>query len=1256
MGCPGKIARLPLGVREELNRRLDAGEPGPRLVAWLNGLPETKGQTGEPGGAPINAQNLTNWRQGGYARWQQHQREVELARTMAEESVGLEAAAGAVPLADRFAPHMAMALAKIVAAAQEQPATPAKERALLTAAQELSRLRRSNQASERLRREQEDRAAAQAKRREGELRALVAKEYEAVDPDFLRRLRKLKEHYTTCKLRADRLRLENQPVPELLAGFLADEREFEQICRNWKEDAWSRAWKLTLNRCKTDDILLRLRKGAQEINQWLDAGLADYAQMPEDERHQRQRQWEKEEVARKVARDADRGESSHFKVNQGKEGEPESEAAEGMAGGRGQRAEGRSRKPEARGQKSEARSQRAEAGSRKAGRRRPEAGSQTSEGGGRRAEAREMPGKPANSCMNPEPKPGRRKLPMDVKSGRVASTRAFSRLSPDGAAVAVLCSPMPPRAKKITRAWLESPVQGVVELARDWRARHPPPLTLGGGGSFTALRRVPDYVFGCESGYFVNRKEEIFFFLRLDRHPDLAGETVHLAGDFNRWQGAESGDWALRPASLDGDAVLLWSGSAARFFAQPPMRFKFVTASHRWLPVDPAAPNAVRDEAGNVNLAVEPERTGQHLFHFTVAQPLDLAEAHTIRWADGDDGQSAPLMPGAFFFAQGSDLPLGALVRGSETVFRLFAPRAKKVELCVCDELARQAAPHRYPLGRRADAHGAAGVWELVLAQNLHGWFYWYSVDGPRDAFGGFAPEHPVLDPYALATVDRQGPGIVLDREWIGAGDRSLVTPAWQDLVIAEAHVRDLTALAPVAVSPEARRGFSGLLAWVESPAFYLDRLGVNCVELQPVQEFDNVAPADYHWGYMTNNYFAPESSYALDPARASGVKELQALVAAFHRRGMAVVLDVVYNHVGEPAHLMFIDKLYYFEQDAEGRLANWSGCGNDVRAGAAMAKRLIIDSCTHLLEAYGVDGFRFDLADLLGTPVLREVETALKRVHPGVILIAEPWSFRGHIAGELRDTGWTSWNDGYRNFLRDYVRGGSTRGSFEYFLRGSPWYYAKWPAQTVNYTESHDDRTWIDVITENGDGNGDRPTLNDRRRTHLMAAVLFMSVGIPMLAAGQDFLRSKQGVNNTYLRGDLNALDYRRLWRFPATHAYFADWIAFRRSETGRLVRQFTRSSEGFFQFFWAPDATAAAVLFNADRSQGPVRLLFAVNPSLGDVSVPLGPDASSGGWRQLADHEHFFSTRRPLPGQPVEPELFVPALGCGLWISEAG
>jgi pullulanase len=806
--------------------------------------------------------------------------------------------------------------------------------------------------------------------------------------------------------------------------------------------------------------------------------------------------------------------------------------------------------------------------------------------------------------------------------------------------------------QRIAQAWLEAPDSGIIELTRDWTDTALPPLALGAGGpAFARLTRVADHTFGCESGFFVNAFHEIFFFLQLAHHPEIDPVTtaVYLAGDFNGWQEAVGNpDWRLLPASLDGDRVLLFAAAAERFFSQPPQRFKFVTGEHRWLAVPAQAVNAVRDNLGNYNYAIDPARTGRHLFRFTMSEPVDLTAALVVTWKDASGTEQVPLRLGEFFFQLKSHVPMGAIVGGGETTFRLFAPRARQVRLHLSASLKGSKPAVVYDMDRRSD-----GAWEARLDGNLHGWYYWYAVDGPQNAFGSFDPDQRILDPYALATVGREGPGIVIDRAEIAQPDRSFRPPPWQDLVIAEAHVRDLTALAPLKLRAEERRGFTGLRKWVESPEFHLARLGVNAVELQPVQEFDNVTPEEYHWGYMPVNWFAPASNYALAPEQASQIRELQDLVAAFHRRGLAVLVDVVYNHVGLPGHLGHIDKLYYFEQDSAGNLANWSGCGNDLRARAAMARRLIVDSLTHLIEVYGVDGFRFDLGELLGIEVLREIELALKRVKPDVVLIAEPWSFRGNIAGELRSTGFASWNDGYRDFLHDYVRGRGTPERYEYFVKGSPGFFAAWPAQTVNYTESHDDKTWIDVITENADGNGLQPTLNDCRRTHLMCAILLTSIGVPMLAAGQDFLRSKQGVRNTYQRGDLNALDYRRMYRFPGTFAYFADWIAFRRSERGRLFRQYSRPGDGFFQFWFAPESTAAATLFNADGSQGALRLLFAVNPTLQEVEIPVGAVAQTD-WRQLADHERFFNAGDREPARPVEETLFVPALGCGLWIAE--
>ena len=813
---------------------------------------------------------------------------------------------------------------------------------------------------------------------------------------------------------------------------------------------------------------------------------------------------------------------------------------------------------------------------------------------------------------------------------------------------------MPNEDPRLVRAWLDSLSSGIVEFDRNWASAAPPAIALSGAVEVTGFRRAPDLAAAKTYRYFMRGPDEFGFALpRRAGGVDPARDKVYVAGQFNGWQDAVGRtEWQMKLGELDGEELLLWRGPAAKVLTGGQPMFKFVTGENQWLHPRDDAPNSVRSEDGNVNRFIDPDRTGAHLWRFELSAPLDLAGAWTVSAGRDLSGGQVPLVPGPFLFDLGTDLPLGAIVSPKSTVFRLFAPRAEAVTLHACRQLVEKPAAAAYPLSRRGDSHGAAGVWEVELDRSLHGWFYWYSVEGVEGAGGRGAVRTDVLDPYALAAVSRAGPGIVLDKAWIGTADSDFRTPAWQDLVVAEAHVRDLAARAPIDATDAERRGFSGLTKWVRDPEFYLSHLGVNCVELQPVQEFDCQRPEDYHWGYMTNAYFAPASAFSLDPQGASGVRELQALVRAFHDRGMAVILDVVYNHVGEPPHLMAIDRLYYFEQDPTGNLANWSGCGNDVRASAAMARRLIIDSCTHLIEAYGVDGFRFDLAELLGVEVLKQVEAALKRVKPGVILIAEPWSFRGHIAGALRDTGWASWNDGFRNFLKEYVRGSGTAERLEYFLRGSPWYFAKWPAQTVNYTESHDDRTWIDSITENEGSNGTRPTPRDVRRTHLMAAILFMSVGLPMVSAGQDFLRTKGGLGNTYLRGDVNALDYQRLFRNLGSHAYFADWISLRRGARGRLLRHFSRPSEGFFRFF-STGGAALAVVLNVDRSKGDERLLFAVNPTESETILPVGDASHAGPWRQLADQDRFLPAGSRAATWLVGPTLEMPPLSCGLWLA---
>jgi hypothetical protein len=169
------------------------------------------------------------------------------------------------------------------------------------------------------------------------------------------------------------------------------------------------------------------------------------------------------------------------------------------------------------------------------------------------------------------------------------------------------------------------------------------------------------------------------------------------------------------------------------------------------------------------------------------------------------------------------------------------------------------------------------------------------------------------------------------------------------------------------------------------------------------------------------------------------------------------------------------------------------------------------------------------------------------------------------------------------------------------------------------------------------------------------MVAYLMMSLGVPMLYSGQDFLRSKHGVHNTYLRGDLNALDYKRLLQFSGTHAYFSNWIKFRLSAWGELIRLYSPPSEGYFSFSFEGEKSSFAVVYNADGSWGERRLLFAVNPYEKDAYIPFG-DWKHLGWQQIADSEIFLTGgSRDLTLSIRGDNLYLPPLGCGLWVIDS-
>ncbi|MCH6258228.1 alpha-amylase family glycosyl hydrolase [Puniceicoccaceae bacterium K14] len=811
-----------------------------------------------------------------------------------------------------------------------------------------------------------------------------------------------------------------------------------------------------------------------------------------------------------------------------------------------------------------------------------------------------------------------------------------------------------PKSNSIKRAYFTSVRSGIIELAKDWRAVRLPPVRMEGKPlSAMRFKKMLPSEFARESRYYVGYDGKAVFVLDPANHEhiDCTEKDVYLVGSFNGWQKAVGDEaWKLSRSTLDGRSVFMLKVDLEALGGDEVSYFKFVTGDGVWFPVSSSSMTAVSDGNGSWNYTFNRKQTGRHRFEFEVIEPIKLSEKYHLLYhcRYQEESQRACIKLGSFFYQLGTDKPLGAIVSQNKTVFRLFAPRAKWVKVGILHDIDNQESVEWILMNHCKD-HS----WEVKIDRNLAGAYYWFRLDGPNDEFGMFDPSINVLDPYAKACVSRVGPAIVVDESQVQAKKVPLTKNIWwHDLVVLEAHTRDLVANTKFATPEGKPNGFKQLAEYARSDSFYPSKLGVNALELQPIQENDSQSYEEYHWGYMTANFFSPASSYASDPKHGSQIEEFRDLVSAIHEQEMVVILDVVYNHVGEPAHLMRIDKMYYFNLNAEGHLMNWSGCGNDLNCDTRMSRRLLVDSLKHLVEFYGVDGFRFDLADLVGKDALVEVEKELQAIKPDIILIAEPWSFRGHIGKDLRDTSYSSWNDGYREALKKYVRGDYGHDGITYFLKGSPDHYATWPAQTINYVESHDDRVWIDNITERANYDGSNPAHNDIRRTHMMISMLMMSIGMPMLHAGMDFLGSKQGVNNTYQDGPRNALNYSRQGAYPNTSEYFRAWIELRLSDVGKLVRLYENPGEGYFEFIYAHHRHAFACVYNASGELGEQRLLFAANPEEMPLNLEIGKWADFD-WTQVADHERVWGIKGSPYSVEVDKGIYLPPLACGLWLT---
>lgn len=500
---------------------------------------------------------------------------------------------------------------------------------------------------------------------------------------------------------------------------------------------------------------------------------------------------------------------------------------------------------------------------------------------------------------------------------------------------------------------------------------------------------------------------------------------------------------------------------------------------------------------------------------------------------------------------------------------------------------------------------------------------YAFSFDGPYEPAKGllFNEENVLLDPYSRAVTGQRKWGekpeggkdfeyrarvVKSNFDW---GNIKQLEQPFEDLVIYETHVRGYTKDKSSGVSAP------GTFAGLKDKIPYLKDLGINAVELMPIFEFDEMESARVvdgvqlynYWGYNTVSFFAPNTSYAFNEEHNHEGDELKSLIKALKENGIEVILDVVFNHTAEGNEMgpcfsfKGIDNNVYYMLTPDAHYYNFSGCGNVMNCNHPVVRSFIIDCLRHWAIEYRVDGFRFDLASILGRdqngapmanpPILESL--AFDPVLGKMKLIAEAWD-----AGGLYQVGsfpswnrWAEWNGRYRDDMRSFLKGddGMARNAITR-ITGSRDLYSpesRGHKASVNFMTCHDGFTLYDLYSYNekhnekngwnntdGDNNGhswncgaegetDDPNVNGLRRRLIKNAfaALLCSRGPAMFFAGDEFCNTQFGNNNAYCQDNIISwLDWSRLEEFKEIHDFVRHMIQFRKEHP--ILRKMTKPS----------------------------------------------------------------------------------------------
>jgi isoamylase len=650
-------------------------------------------------------------------------------------------------------------------------------------------------------------------------------------------------------------------------------------------------------------------------------------------------------------------------------------------------------------------------------------------------------------------------------------------------------------------------------------------------------------------------------------------------------------------------------------------------------------------------------------------------------------------------------LPFGASTVPGGVNFSVYSNNATAVTLVLYRRGERDpVAELPFPQAFRTGGAYAMTVFGLDAETTEYG----YRVYGPLEGHHRFDPSAVILDPYARLVSGREiwgAPGELPYRSGIGyedfdwEDDRTLSIPP-DELVIYELHVRGFTRHASSGVQQPGT--FAGLTEKIP----YLRDLGVNCVELMPVFEFDEfentrLSPVTgdrlyNYWGYSTVAFFAPKAAYAATGSYGMQDDEFKNMVKQFHRAGIEVILDVVFNHTAEGNErgptLSFrgLDNSTYYMLTPEGYYYNYSGTGNTVNCNHPVVRGFILDCLRYWVAEYHIDGFRFDLAAILGRsldgsvlsnpPVLETL--AHDPILRGCKLIAEAWDAAGlYQVGSFPDyLRWSEWNGRYRDTVRKFIKGDpGTAGDLAARLAGSVDLYGRrGVTASVNFLTAHDGFSLADLVSyndkhneangeDNRDGDNGSNSWNcgregptddlevlalRRRQVRNALLILLCSRGIPMLLAGDEAGRSQLGNNNAYCQDNpVSWFDWGLVKENADLLRFVQRAVAFRRMHPALRATGETAADEAWFPSLtwhgirawkadWSAHSRLVAVMFSHAGDGDRDCVYLAANSYWEPLTVELPALPEGATWHLFADSHALAPDDVSEPGreQPID------------------